>query len=177
MSPRAGGNSDAAADLLADLVSGAVLRLRDFDVLPCTGCGACARTGRCVLASEDRAEELFGHVEAASGLILTAPVYFYHLPAQAKAWIDRSQSRYLAREGGMRPRGSRRRAHAVLLAGRPRGERLFAGILSTLRYFLDVLDFDLVDTALARGVDAPGDVLANAEARRAVCELGQRISW
>jgi hypothetical protein len=177
MSPRAGGNSDAAADLLADLVSGAVLRLRDFGVLPCTGCGACACIGRCVLADEDRAEELFERVAAAPGLILTAPVYFYHLPAQAKAWIDRGQSRYLAREKGLRPRGPRRRAHAVLLAGRPRGERLFEGILPTLRYFLDVLDFDLVDTALARGVDAPGDILVNTEARRAVRELGQRISW
>ena len=177
MSPRAGGNSDAAADILADLVAGTVLRLRDFSVRPCVGCGACARDGHCVLADTDQAEELFAHVESASGLILTAPVYFYHLPAQAKAWVDRSQSRYLAREAGLRPRASRRRAFAALVAGRPRGERLFEGVLPTLRYFLDVFDFDLVDTVRVGGVDGMGALLGSASAKRAVRDLGRRITW
>lgn len=179
LSPRAGGNSDAAADLLADAMAGPVrrARLREFGVQPCTGCGACARSGACVLAATDRAEELFQLAEDASGLILTAPVYFYHLPAPAKAWIDRAQSRYLPREAGLRPRGPRRRAYAVLIAGRVRGARLFEGILPTLRCFLDVLDYDLADSALLRGVDASGDLLANVEAVRAVRELGRRESW
>lgn len=179
LSPRAGGNSDAAADLLADAMAGPTrrARLRDFAVQPCTGCGACARSGRCVLAAADRAEELFRLVENASGLVLTAPVYFYHLPAQAKAWIDRAQARYLAREAGLRPRGPRRRASAVLIAGRVRGARLFDGILPTLRCFLGVFDYELADSVLLRGVDAPGDLLANAEAVDAVLELGRREPW
>lgn len=166
-----------AADLLAEVASGDVLRLRDFDLRPCTGCGACARDGLCVLASGDQGEELFAHVEAANALALTAPVYFYHLPSQAKAWIDRAQSRFVARQSGWRPRGPRRRAFAVLVAGRPQGEKLFAGIELTLRYFLDIFDFDLADTVLLRGVDGQGALAANACAVRAVRELGLRKPW
>lgn len=154
-----------------------VARLREFGVQPCTGCGACARSGACVLAATDRAEELFQLAEDASGLILTAPVYFYHLPAPAKAWIDRAQSRYLAGEAGLRPRGP----PAAGIRGADRGARprgaAFRSILPTLRCFLDVLDYDLADSALLRGVDASGDLLANVEAVRAVRELGHRESW
>lgn len=177
LSPRAKGNSDAAADVLAASTQIVPLRLRDFNIAPCMGCGACARSGQCVLAKKDRAEELFTRMESAPGLVLTAPVYFYHLPAQAKAFIDRAQSRYLARLSGMRPKLPKRRAYAVLLAGQPRGERLFEGILITLRYFLDVFDYELVDTALVRGVDGPGDLLATPKAMGQLGALQERMMW
>ncbi|RXM22041.1 flavodoxin family protein, partial [Citrobacter sp. AAK_AS5] len=77
------------------------LRLREHHVEPCTGCGACAGSGVCRMSGEDDAESLFAQLDRAAGLVLTAPVYFYHLPSQAKAWIDRAQARYLARQEGL----------------------------------------------------------------------------
>jgi len=178
LSPRGGGNSDQAADFFARCLHGGshVLRLRDHHVEPCTGCGACAVDGVCRMSGEDAAEELFARLDQASGLVLTAPVYFYHLPSQAKAWIDRAQCRYMARQGG-RAAGSVRPAYVVLLAGRTRGEKLFEGILPTLRYFLDALDFRLEGTALLRGIDEAGDFSRSSEAMQAVRDLAGRSGW
>lgn len=178
LSPRVGGNSDRAADLFARSLSGGCesLRLRDHDVRPCTGCGGCSRDGACIMGGEDAAEDLFARLDLASGLVLTAPVYFYHLPSQAKAWIDRAQCRYMARQGG-RAAGSVRPAYVVLLAGRTRGEKLFEGILPTLRYFLDALDFRLEGTALLRGIDEAGDFSRSSEAMQAVRDLAGRSGW
>ncbi|GAB6110929.1 flavodoxin family protein [Desulfomicrobium salsuginis] len=179
LSPRGGGNSDQAADLFARCLHGEshALRLRDHHVEPCTGCGACAAAGVCRMSGEDAADDLFTRLDQASGLVLTAPVYFYHLPSQAKAWIDRAQSRYLARQAGLAAAGAVRPAYAVLVAGRPRGEKLFDGILPTLRYFLDVLDFRLEGTALLRGIDEAGEFSRCHEAMQAVRALAGRSGW
>ena len=179
LSPRAGGNSDQAADVFARSLSGGFERLRlcDHDVRPCTGCGGCSRDGACVMGGEDAAEDLFARLDLASGLVLAAPVYFYHLPSQAKAWVDRAQSRYMARQRGLSRPGSVRPAYIVLVAGRTRGENLFAGIMPTLRYFLDVLDFRIEGFAHLRGLEDPEDFLRDARAGESVRQLARSSGW
>lgn len=181
-SPRAGGNSDAAADLFARgaAEAGAQVRraaLRDFRVLPCTGCGACAVPPHaCVLAADDSAEELFALCLGASAVAVASPIYFYHLPALFKAWIDRAQSLYARRQAGDPALAAlpRRPAWACLVAGRPRGEQLFGGSLLTLKYFFSPLGLDLAEPLAFRGIDEPGDLLADADACTAILTAGRK---
>ncbi len=178
LSPRAGGNSDHAAALFARSLDRQPrpVFLREHQIEPCTGCGSCAEDGRCRIG-EDWAEELFLQLDHASGLVLTAPVYFYHLPSQAKAWIDRAQSRYMARQNGLRTPGVERLAYVVLVAGRTRGENLFTGILPTLKYFLQVFDFRIEKTLFLRGLDGPDDFSRDRAAEEAVRDLARSSGW
>ena len=57
------------------------------------------------------------------------------------------------------------------MAGRPRGEKLFAGILPTLRYFLEIFHFEIADTVLLRGLDGPSALMDDAAARDAVTRM------
>jgi multimeric flavodoxin WrbA len=178
LSPRAGGNSDQAAALFAHglgLRAGPMF-LRDHRLEPCTGCGGCAGDGLCRIGA-DGAAELFTRLERSSGLVLTAPVYFYHLPSQAKAWIDRAQSRYMARQRGLRPSGTVRSAYVVLVAGRRQGENLFAGILPTLRYFLEIFDFRMESPLCLRGLDDAADFSRDRAAGDAVLDLARSSGW
>ncbi len=183
-SPRPGGNSDRAADVLARTATGSgpepapeVVRLRDYGILPCLGCGACGRhpQGLCVRAHEDRAEELFARLMDAPWVAVAAPIFFYHLPAQCKAWIDRGQRHYLLRQRQDPALLAlpERLAHVCLVAGRPRGERLFEGALLTLRYFLAIYNLSLEGVVALRGLDAPGDLETDQGAVRALEELGR----
>jgi len=178
LSPRAGGNSDQIAALFARSLGLAPnpVFLRDHVLEPCTGCGACAEDGRCRFGA-DGAEELFTRLDSTCGLVLTAPVYFYHLPSQAKAWIDRAQSRYMARLRGLRPPGHVRPAYVVLVAGRKRGENLFAGILPTLRLFLEVFDLRMEQTLCLRGIDEVEDFSRDRAAMDAVRDLARSSGW
>jgi multimeric flavodoxin WrbA len=178
LSPRAGGNSDHAAALFARSLDRQLrpVFLRDRQIEPCTGCGSCAEDGRCWIG-EDWAEELFLRLDRAPGLVLTAPVYFYHLPSQAKAWIDRAQARYMARQSGLRTPDAVRCAYVVLVAGRTRGENLFAGILPTLNYFLQVFDFRIEKTLFLRGLDGADDFSRNRAAEDAVRDLARCSGW
>ena len=94
-SPRRGGNSDCAAETvrLALPVPALTARVADAGVRPCVSCGHClSHPGECALdGARDGAAALFSHAAAAHLTLIVSPIYFYHLPAQAKAWIDRSQ--------------------------------------------------------------------------------------
>lgn len=172
--PRAGGNSDTAGLTFADGLAGAglsprVVALRERVVAPCQGCQACAGPGhRCPLnRAGDAAEALFDMIETSPVAAFAAPIYFYHLPALFKGFIDRVQRRYAARVAAMAAADGQaapapRPAYVLLVAGRPRGERLFEGSLLTLKYFLWPLGREIAGSCLLRGQDAPGDLAGDA---------------
>ena len=64
-----------------------LLLLSDYEVLGCVGCGACERTGACVLDAREGAGGrpgfacLIKRLQAADALALVAPVYFSGPPA------------------------------------------------------------------------------------------------
>ncbi len=181
-SHRAGGNSDAAAALLASGVAQAgatarVLALRDYSVLPCLACRACAAHGqsRCVLAGKDQAEELFAVLMRAPVVLFASPIYFYALPSLCKTWVDRSQRFWEARRKGdpwvltLRERA----AYACFVAGQPTGQKLFDGARLTLKYFLVNFGLALGEPLGLRGLDGRDDLAANAEASRLVLQQGR----
>ena len=133
------------------------IRLREYAIHPCIGCGYCsAHPGHCVFDGDDVAD-LFRRMEHADSLILNIPVYFYGPPALLKGFIDRAQIFWEQRREGTRT--PRRPAHAVLCAARTRGDRLFEANLLILRCFLDTLGFSLHEPLLLRGVERPTDLL------------------
>ena len=160
-SPHPDGSTDAAARLLeqALLSRGATvdrIRLREYAIHPCIGCGYCsAHPGHCVFDGDDVAD-LFRRMEHADSLILNIPVYFYGPPALLKGFIDRAQIFGTAPEGTRTPR---RPAHAVLCAARTRGDRLFEANLLILRCFWIRWDSACMSRCFCAGVERPTDLL------------------
>lgn len=181
-SHRGGGNSDAAAALIARgcREAGAparIIELRRFRVLQCLACRACAgeTQSRCVLREKDEAEVLFGVLMAAPAVVFASPIYFYALPSLCKTWIDRSQRFWEARrkQDPWVMALARRPAFACFVAGQPAGAKLFDGARLTLKYFLVNFGLTLAEPLGLRGMDAAGDLLSSAENARAVLELGR----
>ncbi len=93
-SPRQNGNT---ALLLQEALrgaeeSGAVTEkiiLCKRNINPCTACGGCSKTGKCVIG--DAMDQLYKKTLAAHGIIISAPIYFNSVNAQTKAFIDRFQ--------------------------------------------------------------------------------------
>lgn len=187
-SHRRGGNSDRAAELLAEGVRAAggradVLYVRNFEVVACLACGYCdapERTGRerCVLGPTDQAWELFAPCLSARTILFASPIYFYHLPSRLKTWIDRGQQFWRARRHDEPWIADlpRRTAHAVLLAGQPSGQKLFEGARLTLKYFVDNFRMDLAEPLTFRGVDTRNDLRSRADFEARIVELG-RTAW
>lgn len=200
-SPRQGGNCDAAAEIFARAVSEAsglteaapVEHLRRFRVDPCIACYRCADQSRevlygqalrgtrpfwqCPLSLRDDSDHLLRRLALAPVLCLVAPIFFYHLPAQLKGLLDRLQPTWLAssKAGGLETDPfAPRVCHLILIAGRPKGEQLFAGSLLTLKHALKGLSISLAEPLLLRGIDAPGSLTADSQAVRAVEEYAAK---
>lgn len=95
--PRKNGNSSILCDRFAEGAREAghtveKVELREKIIHPCTGCYACARTGKC--AQKDDMAAVLDQMEAADAIVLATPVYFYTMCAQMKAVIDRTVARY-----------------------------------------------------------------------------------
>ena len=161
-SPHPDGSTDAAARLLeqALLSRGATvdrIRLREYAIHPCIGCGYCsAHPGHCVFDGDDVAD-LFRRMEHADSLILNIPVYFYGPPALLKGFTEgyNTMDTIAALNFGLVISTTL----AVLCAARTRGDRLFEANLLILRCFLDTLGFSLHEPLLLRGVERPTDLL------------------
>ncbi|EFL50008.1 NADPH-dependent FMN reductase [Solidesulfovibrio fructosivorans JJ]] len=181
--PRPGGNADAAGlafarGLREKGIAAQVVALRDERIAPCRGCGACLAAGhRCPLDTEgDAAEALFAHVRESPLLAFASPIYFYHVPALFKAFIDRAQRHWAVRsagEAGEAEPSVLPDVRVLLVAGRPRGEKLFAGTLLSLKYFLWPFYRALAEPCLFRGYDAPGDLAGDVAAVKQAAGYGR----
>ena len=64
------------------------IMLTERNIRYCIGCGACIEKSRCW--QQDDHDEIVEKLLAADGIILASPVYFSHVTAQMKTFIDRS---------------------------------------------------------------------------------------
>jgi multimeric flavodoxin WrbA/putative sterol carrier protein len=93
-SPHAGmGNTARMLEMLrqplAELGCGLkVIMLCEQEIEYCTGCAVCMEKGQCWISDDHHA--IVEHLLAADGVILASPVYFLHVTAQMKAFLDRS---------------------------------------------------------------------------------------
>lgn len=162
-SPRRDGSSEhLARHFMAGAEAGGLaletLFLREKRIRPCTHCGACLPPPHaCRLAPTDDAEAVLQALERTPFLIVAAPIYFYALPGQLKCLIDRAQNRWAA-AAGSRTSAVPPPTLALLAAGRPRGDRLFAGSEICLAYFARALGRTLDEWRGLRGIESPEDI-------------------
>lgn len=179
-SPRQNGNTDTAAAILRATLQDRgepsnLVRLREYNLMPCRGCNYCGIPGNaCVLAKLDDCGRLLRLLYTAKTVFWLAPIYFYHLPAQSKALIDRAQAAwYLKRNQdpeilALPPR----KAHVLLIAARSRGDKLFQGSLATLQYFFEPFNITLAEPLLITGLDGPQDLKQADDWHREIAAWG-----
>ncbi len=184
-SPRKGGNTELLLESFLRGVEAAGLgterlRLADLDVKGCLGCHGCDETGRCVI--QDGMEEVYQALERCERVVLAAPIYFYNVPSQTKAVIDRSQAlwarKYLlgGKGSGGGPPASPRRKGFFISVGATRGKRLFEGTLLTVRYFFDAIDAEAAGNLLYKEMDGKGAIRDHPSALKESYEAGLRFA-
>lgn len=180
-SPRRKGNSEVLLDAVAKGVQAAggemeIVRLADYDIAPCISCGACNKTGICVV--KDDMTALYEKIDQSCRIILASPIYFYGITAQAKAFVDRSQAlwsrKYLLKKKHTCIGDNTRRGFFVSVAA-TRGQRIFEGAELTAKYFFDAIDVAYGSSFLVRGIDKRGEMAIATEQIKQAEEFGKSI--
>lgn len=140
-----------------------LIELGEHETCGCRGCNVCHETsGHCVLP-EDAADTFFATLAGARSAIFVAPIYFYALPGQFKLFIDRSQRYWGALLTEPERPALARQAGVILVAGRSKGKKIFAGAMLTLKWFLIPFGYRIVARELFAGLEKCADILPEQE--------------
>jgi len=181
-SPRVQGNTDLLLDRALEGARSAgaeidTLHARSLRFSGCLECGGCDATGHCVV--RDDMQEVYPLLEQADSIVVAAPVFFYNVPAQLKALIDRSQAmwarRLLLKQGGS-PLPRHKGGGYLIAVGATRGKQLFEGTELTVRYFFDALNMDYKGGLYLRKIEGKGEILSHPEALEQARALGAKAA-
>ncbi len=140
--------------------------LADKRIEYCVGCAVCMEKGTCW--RQDDHAEIVGKMLGADGVILASPVYFRHVTAQMKTFIDRSVAY------GHKPRATWKPGMAISVSG-GMGETAVAEYLgSTLRAYGAFSIGSLTAIAVAPGAFMGID-LVEARAKDMASDLARAI--
>jgi multimeric flavodoxin WrbA len=181
-SPRKGGNSDllldealrGAADAGAEVKS---VRCCDMDIGGCVECAGCDATGECVV--DDDMQQVYPLLQEANVIILASPMFFYSVPAQAKALIDRCQAMWCKRllEKPSAEKNAPARGRGFLIAiGATKGKNLFEGAELVAKYFYDALQMTYEGGLFVRSVEGKADIAKHPDELKRAYALGKDIA-
>lgn len=170
-SPRQNGNT---ARLVQAFAEGArrnnqvdIIRVTEYEIHPCTGCGRCFELeNRFCAQMDDEMQQIYPILARADVIVAASPVYFYGISAQLKTLVDRlhtpKRSTFQTKKLGL------------LLVGASHLPELFDSIQT--QYNLICRFFHLEDAGqiLVRGVKEPGDIEGRPELEQAF-EMGKQI--
>lgn len=132
---------------------------------PCTGCGKCESKGLCVI--DDDMIEVYHLLRRADIIVMAAPIFFYSVPAQLKALIDRSQTmwsrKYIHK---LDDPGQKWRIGFLLSLGATKGKNLFEGVTLTTKYFFDAVGARYSGSLTFRQIEEPGGIKKHPTALR-----------
>lgn len=184
-SPRKGGNSEV---LLDEALKGAreagaeikKIRASELRIYGCTECGDCYGTGECSIA--DDMEKVYAAIDWSDRIIFASPIFFMGLPSQAKAIVDRAQRywamKYLLKEKIPRSENAPERRGIFIGVGGTKGEKLFDGVVLTLKYFFDAISVSPEEElyVLVKEVDEKAEIFDRADAISSAYESGHRLA-
>jgi multimeric flavodoxin WrbA len=178
-SPRKHGNTDP---LLNEALKGAESQgadiekifVNDLEIKPCLEDYGCAITGICTI--RDDMDDIYIKLTEADRIIVASPMFFYSMPSQMKALIDRAQTLWARKYLLKYDTPNDNRQGAFIGVGATKGKNLFDGAKLTMKYFYDAINVEYVDNLLIRQVDQKGEIKEHPTALTDAYELGVRLA-
>ncbi|WP_022669213.1 NAD(P)H-dependent oxidoreductase [Desulfospira joergensenii] len=174
-SPRKKGNTH---DLLSIFMEEAekqgaltqTLLARELDIQPCKELIVCEKKGFCPIRDEME-PKVYPLLKRADIIVLASPVFFYNVPAQLKALIDRCQM-FWGRKYRLELKepNAKNRQGILLSCGGSGGKKLFDGLELTAKIFFDALSVKYKGGLTYRHIESPGQMAAYPNLREDVKE-------
>ncbi|MFA5375665.1 MAG: flavodoxin family protein [Dehalococcoidia bacterium] len=178
-SPRIGGNTDMLMDeaLKGARSAGAFAEkivVDELDISPCREFNGCIKDGNCVI--RDDMDDIYESLDEADAVIIGSPIFFYGLPSQLKALVDRCQvfwaRKYVLKQGPAK----QGRKGAFIAVGATKGANLFDGAKLTVKCLFDAMGVEYAEELFVREVDRKGEIKKHPTAMKDAYELGKRLA-
>jgi len=180
-SPRRQGNTDILMDEFLKGVSAnqsaqiEKVFIRNLKISPCQEYNNCLKTGECII--KDEMIVLYDKLSKADLVVLSAPIFFYSVPAQVKIIIDRCQALW-ARKYILKiqnPKSKIQRKGFFISVGSTKGENLFAGATLTVKYFFKAINVDYAGNIFYKNIDTKGAIRKHPTALKDMFQAGKNL--
>ncbi|MBF0456904.1 MAG: flavodoxin family protein [Nitrospirae bacterium] len=152
-----------------------LFRPHGMDLAPCSNCGGCEETGRCVI--DDDMNEVYRAIYTSDRFIVASPIFFFGLTAQLKGLIDRCQAlwceKYLL--GRPIPEGQEGRKGLLIMVGGMDKEIGFTSAGATATAFFRTISVPKHETVYFTKVDSIGAIREHPTALRDVYNAAKRL--
>lgn len=177
-SPRKNGSSETVLNLLLEEISkyGAevsLYRLATMRIFPCNECNTCEVTGECSI--KDAMTPMYARVKEADVLIISTPIFFSSVSAQLKAFIDRFQSWWNAKEKlGEQKRNKPGYVIAVVVGGRESNKELECTLrpIKSLSY---TISMEYAGEIAIKGANNPSDLMPRKKIKKEISVIVEKI--
>jgi len=176
-SPRPKGNSSTLAN---QFVAGAQqagadideFNLHDMDIRPCDACDSCQENNSGVCVIGDDMQKIYPKIRQADVILISSPVYWFTLSAQAKLCIDR----WYALEGSVEKEFSGKKLALILTYGDD--DPYAAGAVNAIHTFQDMCSYLQAENAgvLYGSAMDVGDIEKNQELMSSAFKLGAKLA-
>jgi arsenate reductase (thioredoxin) len=179
-SPRRKGNSDLLLAMFMEALHQGGADTHTIQVVrrhiePCKELTVCEKKGYCPI-DDDMGREIYGLLRQADIIVAAAPIFFYNVPAQLKALIDRCQTLW-ARKYTLKLKdpGHAVRRGFLLGVGATRGKQLFDGMHLTAKYFFDAAAAVYAGSLTFHGVEGRGAILKQPDLEEQVARAADQL--
>ncbi len=178
-SPRLEGNTDL---LLNEVLEGARSEGADAEKIlvckkkigPCRECNSCLKDGTCFI--KDGMVDIYTKLLASDVVIIASPTFFYGVPSQLKALVDRCQPLWARKYLLNKPPSDAGRKGVFIGVGATKGDNLFDGTKLMMKYFFPVIGVEYTDNLLCWRIDQKGDIKEHPTALTDAYELGRKLA-
>ena len=179
-SPRKDGNTEV---LLRETVRGIqetglnveIFNLNSMNIMPCQDCGGCNESGECIY--QDDMDQVYDAIRTADRIILSSPIFFFSVSAQAKAMIDRCQSfwceKYLLKQPVLAGKSGRK--GLLLLVGGMKKDIGIQCAEACAKAFFRTISVPEHSTLHYLGVDEKGAIMRHPTALIETYEAGKKL--
>lgn len=172
-SPRAGGNCDFCAGLIQKYVQDCSLYFPSRKIIqPCAACGFCENAlGQCSFSimEDDTATLMYKELFQLKRAVFIVPIYFYHVPAGFKAFLDRAQTWYVLPKEQKPAKDLK--IKVILIGAREQGEKLFEGASLSIKYAMESIGAQIHSSLFLYGLDKADDLAKNTAAQRKILDF------
>jgi len=153
-----------------------IINMKDAKIAPCNGCNYCKKHGVCVIDNDDMSLEFFSLLRKADVIVAASPVYFYNVPAQMKALIDRVQTFWSRKYIFKLSDPAKKYKQGIMLSqGATSGKNLFQGIALTMQYFFDAVDASFNEQLVYRQVDKKEKLIEHKTINNDIKEIANGV--
>ena len=182
-SPRAGGNSDFCASLLYKQLeqqkqqaqperSAEIFYPCRKPLQTCIACGFCDNgKGKCAFSKQenDIVTNLYASLFQVDTAFFIVPMYFYHVPANFKAFLDRAQAWYAVPKE-QKP-ANNLVIDLILIGAREKGDKLFEGAKLSIKYAIECIGARLGSCLCLYGLDKADDLANNPQKQQQILDI------